>query len=319
MILITGAAGFVGRHVVGRLMAEKRPIRCLLPDFQLRNLPWNPIAPGAPEFVVGNVLNEEALFRAVTGVHTIIHLENAQWWGRSRQLERIEVVGTRNLIVAARSARVGRIITLSHLGATPASAYTLLRIKGLVEEAIRGSGLAYTIIRSGIIFGEDDAFINHIAMMLQTSPLVYLMPGHGETAVHPIYIDDLVTALALSLELIETVDTVLEIGGPEYISLEDLIHTVMRVMGTYRMIVPVPPYLMRSFTGIYSRVLPRSLMTSQWLDVLAANRTAKLGNTYNYFGFHPRRLEDTLLTYLPGQNLLWPAVRYALRRRPRGI
>ncbi len=319
MILVTGATGFIGRHLIQRLMAEGRPIRCLVAAHQARYLPWDTSAPGAPEIVLGNVLNEEALFRAVTGVHTIFHLENAQWWGRLRQLERIELVGTRNLITVARSARVGRMVALSHLGATPASAFSLMRVKGLVEEGIRASGLAYTIIRSGIVFGEDDAFVNHIAMMLNTSPGVFLMPGYGEIVLHPIYIEDLVTALVRSLELIDTVDTVLEIGGPEYITLADMIQTVMRVSGTYRLVLSVPPYFLRWMTAIYSRILPRSLMTSQWFDILAANRAAKLGNTYNYFGFHPRRFEDTLLTYMPERHYGWEALRYSIRRRPRGL
>jgi NADH dehydrogenase len=315
MILVTGAAGFVGRHLVERLIADGRRVRCLLPERQRREFPWQP----APEIVRGNVLNEEALFRAVSGVHTIIHLENAQWWGRPRDLERIELVGTRNLITAARAARVGRIITLSHLGASPAAAYTLLRIKGMVEEEIRASGLACTVLRSGIIFGLEDAFVNHIAMMLRANPFVFLMPGRGEVALHPIHIDDIVQALFSSLEAPDTVDAVLDIGGPEYITLEDLIRTVMRVSGTPRFIIPVPPYAMRWLTAVYSRLLPRSLMTAQWLDLLATNRTAPLGNIFNYFGIKPRRFEDTLLTYMRGRGYLLPMVRYTLRRRPRGI
>lgn len=315
MILVTGATGFIGRHLVNQLEADGRRIRCLLPEDKLKNLPWeNP-----PEIVVGNLLDEEILFKAVTGVHTIIHLQSGQWWGRPRDLERIELVGTRNLITAARAARVGRIITVSQLGASSSSAYTLLRIKGMTEELVRSSGLAYTIIRSGIVFGEDDAFVNHIAMILRTNPFVFLMPGQGEVVLHPIYIDDLVEALVRSLELIDIVDSTVDIGGPEYITVEDLINTVMRVSGTHRLILPVPPYMMRWLTAIYSRVLRRSLLTAQWLDILATNRTAPLGNAFNYFGIHPRRFEDTLLTYMPGKRYWWPMLRYTWRRRPKGI
>jgi uncharacterized protein YbjT (DUF2867 family) len=315
MILVTGATGFIGRHLVEQLMADGRRIRCLLPEDKLNDLLWeNP-----PEIIVGNLLDEEVLFKAVTGVHTIIHLQSGQWWGRPRDLERIELVGTRNLITAARSTRVGRIITISQLGASSSSAYTLLRIKGMVEELIRSSGLAYTIIRSGIVFGEDDAFVNHIAMILRANPVLFLMPGQGEVVLHPIYIDDLIAALVRSLELIDVVDTTIDVGGPEYITVEDLIHTVMRVSNTYRFILPVPPYVMRWMTAIYSRVLRRSLVTAQWLDILATNRTAPLGNAFNYFGIHPRRFEDTLLTYMPGKRYWWPMLRYTLRRRPKGI
>jgi NADH dehydrogenase len=318
MILVTGATGFIGRHLVQRLLDEGHPVRLLIPEHKQRQLarrglPWAE----PPEIITGSLADDEALFRAATGVHVIYHLENAQWWGRARNLERVELVGLRNLIAAARSARVGRLIALSHLGASPASAYTLLRVKGLMEEAVRASGLAYTLVRSGLVFGEQDSFVNHIAMMLRINPFFFLMPGQGEVVLHPIYIADLVTALVRCLEQIEVVDNTLEIGGPEYITLEELIRTVMRVTGMYRAIIPVPPYAMRWTTGIYSRLLPRSLVTPQWLDLLATNRTARLNNAYEIFGLRPRRFEDTLLTYMPGQRYLLPSLRYVLRRRPR--
>lgn len=315
MILVTGATGFIGRHLVKRLLVEGQPVRCLLPENKLADLPWET----PPDIVVGNILDEESLFRAVTGVHVIIHLENAQWWGRSRDLERVELAGTRNLITAARAARVGRIITLSHLGAAPAAAYPLMRYKGLVEEVIRSSGLAYTIIRSGLVFGEEDSFVNHLAMQFQANPFFFLMPGHGEVVLHPIYIDDLVTALVRSLETIDTVDTTIEIGGPEYITLEDLLHTIMRVSGMRRLIIPVPPYVLRWLTTIYTSILPRSLITNQWLDILATNRTARLGSIFETFGIRPRRFEDTLLTYMRGRRYRLSLLRYTVRRRPRAI
>ena len=315
MILVTGATGFIGRQLVERLMADGRRVRCLLTEDKARNLPWN----NPPEIVVGDLLDEEALFRAVTGVHTIIHLQSGQWWGRIRDLERIELVGTRNLIAAARAARVGRIITVSQLGASTSSAYMLLRIKGMTEEQVRSSGLAYTIIRSGVLFGDGDAFVNHIAMTLRTTPFIFLMPGRGEVVLHPLYIGDLIEAIVRSLESIDIVDATVDVGGPEYITLEDLIRTVMRVSGVYRIIIPVPPYAMRWIAAIYSRIFRRSLVTPQWLDILATNRTAPLGNAFNYFGIQPRRLEDTLLTYMPGKGYFWPTFRYMLRHRPKGI
>lgn len=315
MILVTGAVGLIGRHVVQHLMAEDYPVRCLIPEHQQANLPWeNP-----PEIITGNLMDEEVLFRAMTGIHTIIHLESAQWWGRPRDLERVEIVGTRNLIAAARSARVGRIIILSHLGAAVSSAFTLLRVKGVVEEMLRGSGLAYTIIRSGLVFGPQDVFINHIAMMMKVNPLFFLMPGRGEVVLHPIYIDDLTEVIVRSLEAVDVVDETVEIGGPEYITLGDMLATIGRVTRMGRIVVSMPPYAMRFITRLYSLVFRRTLMTQQWLDILAANRTARLGNTYNYFGVRPRRFEDTLVTYLPHQPLLWPAIRYVFRRRPRGL
>ena len=317
MILITGATGLVGRALVQRTMAETLPTRCLLAEGRTYRLPWDTGNPHAPEVVIGAVTDEQTFFRAVTGCHAVIHLENAMWWGRRRDLEQVELEGAKTLAAVARAARVGRIITLSHLGAAPSSAYILHRVKGEVEHILRHSGVAYTIIRSGLVYSAEDAFINHIASMLRINPAFFLMPGRGETVLHPIYIDDLVEAIYRSLNLIRLVDTTVEIGGAEYVSLRDLMRTVMRVTNMRRILVDMPPYLLRWITGIYSRLLPRSLMTNQWLDILAANRTAPLGNTYDYFGFQPRRFEETLLTYLPQRRHFVASLRGTFRRRPR--
>ena len=153
--------------------------------------------------------------------------------------------------------------------------------------------------------------------MLRVNPILFLMPGGGDVVLHPIYIDDLVEAIYRSLSLMRLVDATVEIGGAEYVSLGDLMRTVMRVTGMRRLILHMPPYLLRWITGVYSRLLPRSLMTSQWLDILAANRTAPLGNTFDYFGFQPRRFEETLLTYLPERRHFVGWLRDTFRRRPR--
>ncbi len=319
MILITGATGFVGRNLVRRLMETEYPLRCLLPASRTRRLPWDADAPNAPEIVVGTVLDEEAVYQAVTGVHTIIHLESAQWWGRQRDFERLDLAGTRNLIAAARAARVGRLLTLSQLGAMPSSAYMLHRYKGQVEELVRASGLAYTILRTGLIFGEEDTFINYIALMLRANPLFFLVPGYGEVVLHPMYVQDLVTCIERSLELITVVDRVLEVGGPEYTTLHDMLLTIMRVTRMRRLLISVPPYALRFLSRLYGFILPRSLMTPQWLDILATNRTTQLGNVYDYFHFQPRRFEDTLLTYLPRQRHSLKLLRETFRRRPRSV
>ncbi len=288
-------------------------VRCLLPDERLDKVTWQT----PPEIMTGTLTDEEILYRAVTGVHTVIHLESAQWWGAERDLERIEIAGTRSLLEAARSARVGRVVMLSHIGAASSAAYPLMRVKGQVEEIVRASGMAYTIIRPGLVFGQDDAFFNHIAMMLAVNPLFVLMPGRGEVVLHPIYIDDLVEVVLQTLENLNTVDQSIEIGGPEYITLQDLMRTIMRVSGRYRLVIPVPPYLLRWINRATRTFLPRTLLTPQWLDILATNRAAQLGTLARYFDVRLHRLEDTMLTYMHNQNGLFAALRYGVRRRPR--
>jgi len=315
MILVTGATGLVGRHLVAGLVAAGLPVRVLLPPewtpARIHKLAWHE----AVEIVTGDLYDPDALHQALINVDTVYHLASAQWWGRRRDLERVDLLGTRGLIAAARAARIGRIIGLSQLGASPSSAFTLLRAKGQFEELFKTSGLAYTIIRSGLIFAPDDRFVNGIAALLHSNPVIVLQPGQGENLLHPLYIDDLVEALIRTLELVDTVDQIIEIGGPEYLSYNELLLTVMRVTHTQRSIVSLPPYLLRTLTRTTRSFFPRWPITLQWYDILATNRTAPLGTIDSMFGIHPARFEDTIVTYMPQRRYALELGRALLRRR----
>jgi uncharacterized protein YbjT (DUF2867 family) len=319
MILVTGATGFVGRNLIERLLQENKQIRVLLPEHKRNSITWNQDDDNAPEIIIGTLMDDEALYQAVSGVHLIIHLESAMWWGRERDIERFEIVGTRNLIAAARAARVGRMMVLSHLGASPSSAFTLLKMKGQFESLVRDSGLAYTILRVGILFGKDDVFINHIASTMTVNPLFHLMPGIGEIILHPLYIDDLIEAIIRALGQLNTVDQTIEIGGGEYITYQDLLYTIMRLTGKSPFVVSVPSYFLRLLVRLQGIVFRRTLVTQQTLDYVAASRTAPLNNLYHIFGIHARRFEDTLLTYLPQKRFFWQAIRHAFKRKPKSI
>jgi uncharacterized protein YbjT (DUF2867 family) len=319
MILVTGSTGYIGRHLVPRLVETGWPVRVLALSGRgaTIQLPWPDLAVDVAQ---GSLYDQADLVSAMQGVHTVFHLASAQWWGTARDLERVDVGGTEQIVKAARQARIGRLVVMSHLGAAPASAYALYRAKGRMEALVRESGLPYTIIRSGVVFGEDDRFVNGIAMLLRTNPVVFMQPGQGENLLHPLYLHDLMAALLRSLENLETVDRTLEIGGPEYLTFNEMVRTVMRVTGAQRSIIVLPPYLLRFLTRMVGRIFLRWPSTPQWFDMIASHRTASLNSMSDTFGIRPVRFEDTLMTYMPGQHYLPQLLRFVFRRRrPRGI
>ncbi len=164
MILLTGATGFVGRAVVRQLVAADHTVRCLLrPSRRSPRLPK-----GVPlQVAVASLEDERGLRSALVGVETVIHVAGSEW--QERRLI-AEAGRARTLMTMAREAGVKRAIFLSHLGADRASAYPVLKAKGIAEEFIRQSGVPYTIIRSALLYGEEDSFVNGLARLLKLAP-----------------------------------------------------------------------------------------------------------------------------------------------------
>ncbi|NJL93856.1 MAG: NAD(P)H-binding protein [Anaerolineae bacterium] len=315
MILVTGAAGFVGRHLVQQLIQQEHAVRVLLPLKRYPRLPW-PEDPGL-EVLDGSIFSAGGTAPRPAWSAYGVSPGQRPMVGNLRALETIDLAGTRNLLLAARAARIGRVITLSHIGAESASGFALLRVKGQVEDAVRRSGLAYTIFRCGVLFGPEDRFVNNLAMLLHTNPFMAFQPGAAEALLHPLHIQDLTQALVNSLEAPDLVDNILEIGGAEYMTYNEMIRTVMRVTGAQRQIIHLPPYALRALNRATRRLVPRWPITAQWYDLVAGNRTADLRNLYSYTGVSARRFEDTLLTYMPQRRYALELPRFLLRRRPR--
>ncbi len=301
MILVTGATGFVGRALLPRLTEAGYPVRCLLrPSRHTPRLPKGVSVQAA----LATLDDERAVRAAMEGVETVIHLAGAEWRGLTGDLLAVDIAGTRALAQAAKDAGVGRFIYLSHLGADRASAYPVLKAKGIAEEYIRQAGVPYTTVRSAMLFGAEDIFVNVLAAMLRMAPGVFLMPGDGRTALQPLWVDDLATCLEWSLHDTSYLNQTIEVGGPEFVTLRGMIDIVLEALGAHRLVVPVRPVYLRAGAWLLEQALPRSPLTTRWLDYLAISRTCELTSVTRHFGLKPARFTPGNLSYLRGKRWL---------------
>lgn len=291
MILVTGATGFVGRALLPRLSEAGHTVRCLVrASRQTPRLP----ARVAVQLAIGALDDARALRSALAGVDTVIHLAGVEWRGRHGNLLAVDVNGTRALVEAAREAGVGRFVYLSHLGADRASAYPVLKAKGIAEEFLRQSGVPHTIFRSALLYGREDVWTNTLAALIRLSPGVLLLPGNGQTTLQPLWVDDLATCIEWSLADAGFVGQTLALGGPEFVTLRQLALILMDKLATRRTILGVSPVFLRGGAWFAEQVLPHSPLTTNWLDHLAFNRLCELTSVTRYFGLQPARLEPTL-------------------------
>ena len=311
MILVTGGTGFIGQALIRHLVEAGHQVRTLIrPSHQSPRLPL-----GVPvEVAVSGLRDERSLRAALIGVDTIYHLAGVERSGAEADLLDVDVRGTQTVLSAASDAGVDRFFYLSHLGADRASAYPILKAKAIAEEHIRRSGMDFTILRTAIVFGPHDGFTTALAQILASFPFLFLLPGDGETVIQPLWVEDLVTCLAWALEEDNTRQQVFEIGGPEYLTLRQVVEALMIKLGKNRSLVSVPPPYLRALTVFFEYILPASPVSVYWLDYMATNRTCPLDTIPRVFNLMPSRLSHRL-GYLDGQDWRLSLLRSAFRRR----
>ena len=215
---------------------------------------------------------------------------------RHQTFVEVDSEGTERLVAAAREAGVGRLVYISGAGAAPDAERHWFRAKWRAEEAVRGSGLTWTIIRPTWIFGPRDVSLNRFVGFARRLRMVP-MTNAGRQQLAPVFVDDAARLAADSLTDDNAANQVFELGGPETFRMRDIIGTALRVAGLRRPILPGPTLLLKVATAPL-RLLPEPPLTPDAIDFI--NQPAVVDNG-PLLARMPRRLtplEEGLRTYL---------------------
>ncbi|MGD2177380.1 MAG: NAD(P)H-binding protein [Anaerolineae bacterium] len=290
MILVTSPTTFVGRAVIRRLAAENISTRCVLqPSRYEQQLPTEvTFAIASASFA-----DVPALRSAMHGVTTVIHLARGEERLEERTLQD-QPLETASLLKAAQEAGVTRLIYLSRLGATPASAYPLFRVKGESEVAIQQSGLDYTVFRSAVVYGANDAFTTRLVMLAKMCPLLLPIPDVGMARFQPLWVEDLAKCIVATVDRDDLIGRTVGLGGPEHYTLEQMIRRVLEAAGVRRYLLHFGMPLMRTGSDLLEPLLVRNPTPDWWLDLAAVGSATELGTVPKHFGFEPCRFAQCL-------------------------
>src|SRR5438094_10605608 len=151
------------------------------------------------------------------------------------------------LIGAANSAGVKRIVHVSIANPSLESPLAYYRGKAQVEQALLDSGLSYAILRPTVIFGLEDILINNIAWFVRRFP-VFGIPGDGSYRIRPIYVEDMAQLIADAA--VQKTSTVLDAVGPETFTFEELVRLIATHVGRPVRVVRLPMPLAYVFTRV---------------------------------------------------------------------
>ena len=262
-VLVTGGTGFIGPHVVQRLVDDGHTVRVL------EHTAGSSAGLPSQDAVEGSMTDPESLRRAVEGQEAVVHLV-AILSGKPSDFERVMARGTRDLLGAAREAGVGRFVLMSALG-TDEETKDLVPYYGAkwqMEQDVKASGLEHVIFRPSFVFGREGGALGQFKRIARLAPVTPIV-GPGTQRIQPIWVEDVAAYFAEGLGRPEAANRTFELGGPDIVTWNEFWERLKRAQGSRRPSVHLPFGLMRAQAGVLE-LLPKPPVTRDQLKMLAA-------------------------------------------------
>ena len=288
-VFVTGATGFVGRTVIQALRAEGYVVRCLVRRGSERDLR----GVGAIERVEGDVLSPQTLEEGMAGCDAVVHLVGIirEHVPTNTTFYRVHVQGTSNVVAAAASVGVRRYIHMSALGAREGARSRYHQTKWAAEEAVHACSLPWTIVRPSVIYGRGDGFVSLLVWVVRRLPVVPLIVGGR---LQPVPVEQVAQGVARALSRPSAVKQTYEVGGPDRVTLGELVDLIGKVLGRRRILkFNVPRGVVWAATRVLHR-LPFFPLTPDQLLMLEEDNVCDPAPFFSTFGLAPLPLATGL-------------------------
>jgi uncharacterized protein YbjT (DUF2867 family) len=236
-IAVTGGTGFVGRHIARLLNREGHELvliarGCDQTDPTIRRL-------DRTQFAGIGLEDARELAAVFAGCEAVVHCAGINRELGGQTYERVHVEGTRHVVEAARQAGVRKIVLLSFLRARPNCGSGYHESKWAAEEIVRASGLDYTVLKCGVIYGRGDHMLDHLSHGFYTFP-VFAFVGFKDKPIRPNAVEDVTRIIRACIVNEALSKQTVAVLGPEQLTLRAAVRRVARVVGRRPLMFPMP-------------------------------------------------------------------------------
>jgi len=258
-VAITGGTGFVGSHLADRLESERHEVLLLA-----RRRRANQVHSFIPNYL-SNVTQLTAVFR---GYDAVAHCAGINREKGKQTFQRVHVDATQNVVEAAKAAGVKKIVMISFLRARPNCESLYHQSKWEAEEIVRNSGLDYTIIKAGVVYGRGDHMLDHLSHALHTFPFFALV-GLEEKSLRPLAVEDLVHVMRAAIVDRRLKRQTIALLGAEEIYLSEAVRRVAEVVGKQPLMFPLPIWLHRLMAQVFEATMKVPLASVAQIKILS--------------------------------------------------
>jgi NADH dehydrogenase len=301
LVTVFGGSGFLGRNVVRTLAKRGYRIRVAVrrPELAGHLQPLGRV--GQIHAVQANLRYPASVEAAMRDSHVAINLVGILAESGAQTFDAVQAKGAASVAQAASAGGAG-MVHISAIGADENSPSRYARAKAAGEQAVRAAVPSAIIMRPSIVFGPEDQFSNRFAALARLSPALPLIGG-GMTKMQPVYVGDVATAIADAVEGNAKPGATYELGGPEVLTMREIMQIILAVTGRDRMLVSLPFGLAR-LQAIFLQFAPGALkLTPDQVELLRVDNvvsetTKAAGLTLEGLGITPDSLEAIAPQYL---------------------
>lgn len=290
-ILVTGAAGVMGRRLVARLLADGFRVRSLI-------LPGDPgrqqLEQLGSEICTGDVRDPESLRGICQGVDTVYHLAAIIISHDPTAFVRINLEGTAHVVAEADAARVRHVVYVSSASVTYPKRTPYAESKLAAEKLVAARSGDYTIVRPTLVYDEHGG--QEVRMFLDSLRRLPIAPfiGAGNACKRPVWSEDIVDGLARLAGNAKVFGKLYNFSGSEAIRIRDFAHLLLAHHGADRPFLHLPVALCRGIAYVLARTMAEPPLTLSAIAGIVNDANLDPSEAMRDLGYRPIGVHEGL-------------------------